>query len=390
MITSRVLTSRTRVVLGVLVFSALILAACGGSVQDSWAGVAAGPDMKAIYIAHDKHVTAINPGSGAILWEFSDGDAKFFAVPTAVDDVLYVGDYEGRMHALSAEGQPLWRYEPAKETILGPISVTPKDRVIGGVAVDSDKVYFGLGSRNVVAVSRTTGKEMWTFETNHGVWSMPLYIPANPEEPGSKAIVYVASLDHRLYALDAETGKELWRKDLGGAAPGDLVYDPVRNRVYVGTFLSELVAVDLATHNIVDRFETEGWVWGSPAFDEDILYFGDLAGILYAVRVTDEGFEQVWKQPVAEDAIRSTPILTDGLVIAASKDKNIYAVSKENGASQWQQDLEGEALTELVFVPASPDDPEAHDLVVVGTDKGDQRFVALAVDSGAEIWTYSD
>ena len=139
----------------------------------------------------------------------------------------------------------------------------------------------------------------------------------------------------RAGTLDAETGVELWHKNLGGAAPGNMVYDPLAQRVYVGTFTSELIAVDLKSHDVVARFETDGWLWGSPAVEGDMLYFGDLTGALYAVRITDSGFEQVWKKPVAEDGIRATPILTDGLLIVASKDHNVYAVSKEDGAGRW-------------------------------------------------------
>jgi outer membrane protein assembly factor BamB len=154
-------------------------------------------------------------------------------------------------------------------------------------------VFFGLGSRNVVAVSRETGQEAWKFSTGHGVWATPLYLPANPDDPNSRATLYVLSLDHYIYAIDPQTGKELWHKNLGGAAPGNLVYDSTRNRVYVGTFSSELLAVDLTTHEIVYRFKADDWLWDGPALDGDMLYFGDLAGNLYALRITDSGFQQL-------------------------------------------------------------------------------------------------
>ncbi|GAB4415278.1 MAG: hypothetical protein Kow00106_10650 [Anaerolineae bacterium] len=375
-------------VLSALILVTLALAACGGPTSESWAGLATDAQASALYVAAGKHVLALNAGSGAVLWEYKNGDAAFYAPPVVSDGVIYVGDYSGRLHALSSDGTPLWRYTPSKQAILGPLEITPKDRVIGSVAVDSDKVYFGLGSRNVVAVSRQTGQEAWTFSTGHGVWSRPLYLPVDPSATHQGAVLYIVSLDHHLYALDAETGKELWRKDVGGAAPGTPVYDPVRQRLYIGTFSSEVVAVSLESHEIVDRFETDGWVWGSPAFDGNVLYFGDLSGALYAVRVTDEGFQQVWKKPVAEDGIRATPVLTDGLVIVASKDHNLYAVSKEDGASQWYKDVKGEVLADLVFVPGADDDTP--DLVIASTMDNDRLVVALNVENGEEAWTYSD
>lgn len=390
--TSRVSLFRpSALMLGVLLLVTLALAACGGPTSESWAGLATDPQASAIYVANGKHVVALNPTSGAVLWEYKNGDAAFYAQPVIADGVIYVGDYSGRLHAINGDGTPRWRYTPGKQAILGPLEITPKDRVIGSVAVDSDKVYFGLGSRNVVAVSRQSGAEVWTFHTGHGVWSRPLYLPEDPSEERTGPVVYVVSLDHHLYALDAETGKELWRRNVGGAAPGTPVYDAERQVLYVGTFSSELVAVSLRDGVIVDRFQTDGWLWGSPAFDADsgVLYFGDLSGALYAVRLGEGGtFQQVWKKPLAEDGIRATPILTDGLVIVASKDHHLYAVNKEDGAIGWDKDVKGEVLADLVFVPGADDD--APDLVITSTMNKDRLVVALNAETGEEAWTYSD
>jgi outer membrane protein assembly factor BamB len=218
----------------------------------------------------------------------------------------------------------------------------------------------------------------------------PAYIPANPEEENSRATLYVVSLDHYLYALDPETGDLLWKKHLGGAAPGGLVYDEKRNWAYIGTFVSELLALDLTTHEIVARYKTEDWIWGAPALEmeENMLYVGDLGGNLYAVRITDNGFEPVWNRSVAEDAIRATPLLTDGLVVVGSQDKYVYALNKEDGTAVWSEKTRGEVLTELVLVPAS--DENTPDLVVVGTTEMDRLLMAYDVASGDEAWHYSD
>ncbi|MBI5961431.1 MAG: PQQ-binding-like beta-propeller repeat protein [Chloroflexi bacterium] len=373
-----------------LLLLVLVLAACSGGGADSWAGVSIDSDTGSIYVSYDKHVVAINPTSGATQWEYKNDDAKFFAVPVVHEGILYIGDYKGRLHSLNAEtGEKLWVYAPEKDTLIGPFSLDAGDRVISGVAVDSNLVYFGLGSRNLMAVSRETGEEVWTFKTNHGVWATPLYVKANPDV-NSVATVYVASLDHYLYAVNAQTGKELWHKDMGGAIPGQPAYDPVRNWLYVGTFVSEVIAVDLDTHQIVDRYEAENWVWGGPVYEDDVLYFGDLKGNLYALSVTDDGFKQKWKKPVADGAIRSTPLLTEDLIVVGSKDKHVYALKKADGASQWSKKTKGEALTELVFVSAGSEDTDSPAVVVAGTGDRERLLVAFVLATGEEQWHYND
>jgi outer membrane protein assembly factor BamB len=388
---SRIFPSLPRLSL-VLLFAVLFLSACGGGPGDSWAGVSEDPNTDTIYVSFNQHITALNPTTGEVLWRYADKDkAKFYAVPVIDDGTLYVGDYKGKLHAINTEtGEARWVYIPERDMLIGPISPTSTDRIIGGVAVDSDKVFFGLGSRNVMAISRETAKEVWTFETNHGVWAKPLYVPANPEDAASRATVYVVSLDHYLYALDAETGDLFWKIDLGGAAPGEMVYDAQRHWVYVGTFLSEMLAVDLSKHEIVDRFKADNWIWGGPALENDVLYFGDLAGNLYAVRIADAGFEQVWKKSLSKDPIRATPLLTEDMVIVGSKDKVVYAVNKADGAQTGSKKTRGEVLSNMALVPATETTPE---LVVVGTTQTDRLVVAYkinAIEAWDEIWHYAD
>lgn len=394
MITSRLFTAPRRVVFGLILAGSLFLAACGGVAGDSWAGVARDPNGQAVYVAYNQRVVALDPSSGAIRWEYKYNNAKFFAVPAIDNGSLYIGDYDGRLHSINlADGSRKWVYEPDTDNLIGPLSLTASDRVISGVAFNDDKVFFGLGSRNVVAVSRATAEEVWTFKTGHGVWATPLYVHALEGDSASHDTLYAVSLDHYLYAIDPDTGDHLWKMNLGGAAPGNMVYDEQLNRIYIGTFASELLAIDLDQRAIVDRYETEGWLWGSPALEvqEDggeILYFGDLTGYLYAVEVGQDGFRQRWKMKVAQDAIRATPLVTNGLVIVGSKDKTVYAVSKDDGASVWNSKVRGEALTELVLLPGSDGEGDGN-IVVLGTSDNDELILAYNVETGEVDWRYA-
>ncbi len=383
----RTLTASPRRNVGVLLLIALLLSACGGATSESWAGLLANPQDGTIYVSFNKHVVALNPTSGAIVWEYGAEGTRFFAPPTLAEDVLYVGDYSGRLHALRTDGEPLWVYEPQRETLIGPLSLTPTDRVIGPATVGPQYVYVGLGSRNLVAVDRQNGEEAWLFETDHGVWAAPLYVPAEAETP---ATLYVASLDHHLYALDPLSGALRWKVDLGGAVPGNLVYDAARERIYVGTFVSELVAVDLNAQQVVARFQAEDWLWGAPVLDEDVLYFGDLSGNLYAVQVREEGFAQLWKRSLAKAGIRAAPILTNGLLVVGAQDERLYAVHKEDGSDAWEATTKGAVLSDLVFVPAQEGGQDRPALVIVGTDDAKHLIAAFDAASGEARWEYAD
>lgn len=374
--------------LGILLLLAVVLTACGGVAGGSWAGISSDLDGEMILVSYNQTVTALNAVSGAVLWEYPDEDnrnAQFFAVPVADNGSVYVGDYSGRLHAIDSEtGAAQWVYEPERETLIGPLSPEAPDRVISGVALSPDLAFFGLVSRNVVAVSREDASEVWTFETEHGVWGTPLYLDAEAS-PSGEPMLLVTSLDHHLYALNPETGDELWRVNLGGAAPGDMLADPERQRVYVGTFGAGVVAVDVANAEIVARFETEDWVWGNPAMDGDRLYIGDLGGNLYAVDITEDGLVQDWKQNLTTEALRGTPLVIGNLVIVGSEDGRVFARNTEDGTGVWATNVEAKVLTELVSV-----EDEGATRVVAGTDNRERLIVALNVDNGQGAWTYGD
>lgn len=372
--------------LGILLLLAVVLTACGGVAGGSWAGINTDLDGDTILVAHNQSVIALNATSGDVVWTYpgeDDRGAQFYAMPVADNGSVYVGDYDGRLHAINAEtGAAQWIYEPERETLVGPLSTEAPDRVISGVAISPELAYFGLGSRNVVAVSREDASEAWEFQTEHGVWGTPLYLDAEASPSGEPTLL-VTSLDHHLYALNPENGEELWNVNLGGAAPGNMLADPERERVYVGTFGAGVVAVDVSSAGIVARFDTEDWVWGNPALDGDRLYFGDLGGNLYAVQITEDGLTEAWKRNLTTEAIRGTPLLVDDLVIVGAENGTIYAANASDGTGVWQTSVEAKILTELVSV-----ENDGATRVVAGTDSGERLIVALNVENGQGAWTY--
>ncbi len=372
-----------------MLLAAVLLSACSDGLTGAWPGITFS-DGK-VFVSYGQRVVAIDPATGERLWEYppkDDRDATFSAIPVEVDGVVYVGDYKGRVHAIDESGQVKWIYERTIEKLIGPLALEAPDRIISGIAVSEDRVFVGMGSRDVLALDRETGALDWTFETGHGVWSTPLYLPANADGNDVKATLYVVSLDHYFYALDPATGNERWSIDLGAAAPGDILYDEAHNRIFVGTFKSELLAIDPVSEGITDRYATEGWMWDKPAIADDMLYFGDLKGFVYAVRYTDQGFQQKWKLPVSDQPIRGTPALTNGLVVAGSEDKTVYALSQSDGAISWKADTAGPALTSIISIESTNGDDSG--VVVVGTTEDNALVLALSSASGEVDWRYSN
>jgi len=147
--------------------------------------------------------------------------------------------------------------------------------------------------------------------------------------------LYIAEPSGTVYALDAETGKELWSVDLDvpiSGGPG------VRDGLLaVGTQEAELIVLN-----------------------------------------ADDGSER-WRKPVSSEVL-STPGVSRGRVVCRTIDGRVEALSGDNGELRWAYDRDVPVLT--LRGDSSPVVDEA--LVMVGFANG--KLVALSMDSGLLAW----
>ena len=130
---------------------------------------------------------------------------SFAAAPVVVDGVVYIQDLDCDVYALSlATGKLLWQYTVNTPEVSGPGP--------NGVAVAGGRV-FGDTPYGVFALDAATGKVAWndTSLLNSGQGSFEI----QPQVSGGR--VYLASAYGKgsgggvLFALDAGTGKVIWR-----------------------------------------------------------------------------------------------------------------------------------------------------------------------------------
>jgi outer membrane protein assembly factor BamB len=357
-------TSRYTFLLFTLIVFAALLSGCAGGtgVASSWPGVTVDGDTA--YVAFNTHVFAINLADGMERWRFPaepDNKVTFYAAPTLTPDgQLVVGSYNNAVYSLNPtnNGSQNWVFDKAS------------DRFIASPLATENGIYAPSAGRLMYALD-LNGNQRWTFETEHGQWASPL--PNN-------GYVILPSMDHRIYALDPETGNVVWQtEDLGGAivsAPA-LADD---GTLYIGTFNREVLAINSETGQVLNRFATEGWVWGSPALDGDRLYVGDLNGFVYALNAAD--LTQIWKvQPEtgANTSISDRPLVLEDKLYIASESGNVYALNTSNGSTNWTQTVGGKLYGSPVL---------AGDKILVAPIGEDYILAALDLN-GVQQWTFT-
>jgi quinohemoprotein ethanol dehydrogenase len=134
------------------------------------------------------------------------------SIPLVVDGVMYVSTAWSKVYALDARtGRKIWFYDPK---VPGPADVPTCCGVISrGVAVYEGKVYVGTLDGRLIALDAATGKPVWSVRTFES--SQVYAITGAPRAARGKIFIGNSGSDFggRGYvsAYDAATGKLVWR-----------------------------------------------------------------------------------------------------------------------------------------------------------------------------------
>ena len=160
---------------------------------------------------------AINARTGRLVWR-TQAQARFgrreyfYATPTIAYGRVFIGNTDGTLYAFGASsGRLLWAQRAGTY-------------VYTAAAVWRRRVYVGTYDGFFEAFNAATGRRLWRFEASAAIHGAPsvidglVYFAACPR-CGSVASRYAKQGDRGTYALDALTGKLVWRWPDGVFSP---------------------------------------------------------------------------------------------------------------------------------------------------------------------------
>ncbi len=383
---------RRAALLGALLLLTLVLVACGaGRIEASWGDLSLTNDGTQLLFAYYDRVVKIDPISGRPVQLLdNDGDVRlddqgnprtwvvgapevpaqtqFYTAPLALDeDTLLIASYSGA----------LFEVENRTARVDNQAGVPVAGQVVANPVIENDLLYLPYSQANMQALAMNGFAPEWTLTTQHGIYGKPLFVDD---------ALYVASLDHNVYSLDPATGEVIWNTDLSGAITSAPAYG--NNALYIGSFASKLFKLSL-DGEILGSVDAVNWVWGTPAIDGDMLYFGDVVGNLYAARDTGNSFELVWGPlQIAKDDIVATPIVAGDVLVVGSRDHNVYWVDRSTGEVLQTRETKGEVLGNMLLLEPSDALPISQPIVVVSTMANEELVVAFSLENGERLWAY--
>lgn len=376
----------------VLLIAALgvLLVGCSGEyfATTSWPGVTVNDGL--VYIAFNQQIYAVDPSQQQTAGEYpaSPGKTAYYAAPAITEELLIVGGYDNVLYGIDrATFNVRWNFNLAGDRYIA--SPVLFDGTVFAATAGNELYALDLAALNELGAvekpdefrrSAERAAVRWTFEAGHGLWAAPLV---------TEDTVYITSLDHHVYALETNTGRELWATKLPGAMAGTPVLSVDRRTLFVGNFDYDLYALDAGSGDIRWKVEAENWVWGRPALAGDKLFFGDLAGYLYAVNPNTG--EVLWRAKVA-DAIRGAPLYDaerDLLYVAGRKVASpgnistrgiVMALDAADYRTVWEQPTDEAIYTS----PALKDG-----LLLAAPAQGETLLLVYNAETGVLQWRFA-
>lgn len=207
------------------------------------------------------------------------------------------------------------------------------------------------------------GSILWIYNTTGFVSADPVFAQGH---------VLIASTDHRLYSLDAYTGRLEWTF----VAEGTVVSPAIsNNRVFVGSEDHNLYALDLSTGEKLWQFRTDDMVFATPAVKDDRLYFASRDGVVYCLDAATGG--RVWEFRSEEGGATSGIIQGNKMFLGAGE-YSVYALDVETGQPVWSQRFSwGSAQAPAIL----------GDRLVAASNAGLLR--AFDAKRGSELWNFT-
>ena len=197
-------------------------------------------------------------------------------------------------------------------------------------------------------------KLLWKYKTGGPIQASPVV---------ANGTVYVASTDHRLYALDAKRWGIKWSFEAGGI----IRYAPAfwNNRVYFSARNNHVYALNAETGDWLWEFKSDTWMDSPPILSKGRLYIGAYTKKIHVLNATTGELES---QPQGR-------VYIDGVEYVCSQGQ-LRPASPQHNVNAWRE------LTPLTYsYPAI-----ANGVVYIGAR--DNQIHALDIESREEIWSY--
>jgi outer membrane protein assembly factor BamB len=248
-------------------------------------------------------------------------------------------------------------------------------------AVAGGNAYLVNKYGNAKAVRLSDRKILWERNTDPKDSGTPTDVTAPVYHQGK---VFFAYVDGNLVAVDADSGKQVWKRKLVGHLESSPM--AVGGALYLGTDKTNVVAVRASDGKVLWQFNSPGAIKASPSFHDGRVFVADYESGMFCLEAKDGRL--LWRTntskvaPFGEGGFYSSPAVAFGRVYAARDDGTVFAFDEKSGKVDWSFPTNNFVYGSpaVAHVPGTPPS------VYIGSY--DEHFYAIDARSGKQRWRY--
>ncbi len=298
-------------------------------------------------------------------WRFAV-DGFVDATPMVYGGALFAGGWDGRLYVLDRTGSQAWSRD------LG-------DVIDSAVALDERAVYVQTWQREVFALERGDGRELW--RQSYGA------SPADDHRQGGVVraddLLLVPAWNGTLLALDRMDGTRRWAFEADQALRATPLVEG--DRIYLADTGGTLTALDLSGA-LLWRQRPAAGLLSAPVLIPDGVVVVDREGTVTAL---DRAGGLLWQRRLDQRCFYGAPVVVGRALYVGTAEGTLWKLDLETGAPVWSVAALGPVYaTPLVSggrLYLGDNDGVLH---VVGTDSGDllAAFPAGGAIQGAPVF----
>jgi outer membrane protein assembly factor BamB len=267
-------------------------------------------------------IRALDKKTGKVKWEYDirkDGEqSQFHGDALITDDLVVIGTDGtiGHVYAFEpATGAVRWKYK---------VEAT-------GVASDivrlENQIYFMTIANDLVCVDLQSGKPKWVF---HDAYSPQEHCVTCASPAISEGRVYFGGWDGFAYAVEAQSGNLIWKKDLGADVTTSAAVD--HHNLYLGTSKRHLYRLDTDSGAVLSELPTESAPNGRLIIANDSLlaFLGDDVFASFDLDLKTLR----WSAEASKQWTSARPYLWRDVVLVGNR-RELIAFRSSDGARQW-------------------------------------------------------
>jgi outer membrane protein assembly factor BamB len=280
----------------------------------------------------------------------SDTDSHLTAPPVVGGNLVFALDSEAHIYVFrSGDGKPVWdkRLAPKNGTdwptlwgLLGKHNtIDTTTGMGGGVAYSNNRIYVTSGFGSLIAMDARTGREIWRRDLGIPIINAPVV---------NGGRVFVSTHDNHFYCLAEADGRQLWDhqgisesagilSSTSVAVSGEFVVVPYTSgevfalRVQNGQMAwSEVLS---RSGNVTALSELDD-IAGRPVIDRNVVYAISQSGVMAAISLASG--ERLWTRDIGGV---NTPWAAGDQVYVLDNMNRVICLNRQDGKVRWMHQL---------------------------------------------------